>query len=595
MTSMLDAKRRYAAVLRRVAAVLLLLAGLVPYAAAQNSGGPVNAAALHSYEVAEVVVELEGAPADETARARLESDVRKAFRVFPGSRVSELELTLAVQRVIRTGLFEKFDYRFEFSEGAVSQDAVRLVLRAVVGAGGRAMGETTGILKSGSAGDFPILYKSPRTLVKLNTTAVGHFASHWNSWLGNGQTLGAGFPLAEDIAATSIAPSIEGSLALGAAVATQIVKGANPTYAYVNANYLSVGTAGQDIYSSRSRFSTSLEQIYGGVVGGGYNRAGSRWGYHVSYGRQTPCPGTGFFFCGISGNGGNRGGFNSWARTAGRQMGLAQFRWNDLLVDNYYIQSNEVPPVIYSNSRMYVLNVQKSRGYGFAAGGTYVRVLSSTFPYVLPDFNLKGRAGLNAYNGRVAYTPPPEKPGPIMNAEGGLETNSRFPMRSYAFGLEGGWSFATTKWSPWLGYKYSRYSGDDAATTRYERWDPLYGGKDFETWMPGMLMKNIQFNSNMHTSRFQLRLTPARGYRYVALLTNFRALESINYPYSISFFARKPLGNEFVSYLERMIGSAWYMRLSFGSYWPGAGVKAALPSPVAAPWVTFQAQIRYAR
>lgn len=89
---------------------------------------------------------------------------------------------------------------------------------------------------------------------------------------------------------------MEGSLSIGAAIAREVIPGESPTYAYVNANYLTVGSAGQDIYSSRSRLSASLEQFFGGLVGGGYTKAGSRWVYHLSYGRQTPCIGTGFFF-----------------------------------------------------------------------------------------------------------------------------------------------------------------------------------------------------------------------------------------------------------------------------------------------------------
>jgi hypothetical protein len=240
----------------------------------------------------QVSIELEGAPPDKAARVRLEAECRKAFRVVPGYRISELELTLAIQRVNGVPGIEKADYRFEFPQNALSEQAVRIVVQAKVGSDGRAEAQKSGIVKTWDLREFPIVYRDSQTLVKLNTTAVGNFAGLKNSWLGNGPTLGAGFPLAENLAPTSAVADIEGSLSVGMAVARRVVGGDSPTYAYVNTNYMSVATGGQDNYASRPRFSTSLEQLFGGLVGGGSTKAGSRWVYHASYGRQTPCIGT---------------------------------------------------------------------------------------------------------------------------------------------------------------------------------------------------------------------------------------------------------------------------------------------------------------
>ena len=86
-------------------------------------------------------------------------------------------------------------------------------------------------------------------------------------------------------------------------------------------------------------------------------------------------------------------------------------------------------------------------------------------------------------------------------------------MAASGWSAEGGWSFSTTTWRPSVTYRYSRTTGDDPGTSRYERWDLLYSGNDINTWVQGQLMKNIQYNSNVVVQRVMVRAQPRRTLR----------------------------------------------------------------------------------
>ena len=53
-------------------------------------------------------------------------------------------------------------------------------------------------------------------------------------------------------------------------------------------------------------------------------------------------------------------------------------------------------------------------------------------------------------------------------------------MGAYAFYASAGYVFDKLPFSPKLTYRYSYMSGDDSATVKYERFDPMQTG-DWET------------------------------------------------------------------------------------------------------------------
>ena len=568
-------------------AVVILAAGNT---ALMAQGEASQALANRRLIIAEVVVRLQGAPADQPARTRLESQIRRALGTYPGARVTEFGLQFGLQRVRRVPGVSSVDYDLQMLPSASETgDTMRLIVKANVA--GPATPEAGGMIVAKKAGDFPTIYRDSKTLVKFDLTLGLQSTASGNNWFGNGRVLGSG-PQLEKLPPPS-APILngEGYLSSGVTVARELRGGDTPVYAYGVADFMQVGTVGSDILSSRTRYSTSLETVFGGVVGIGVTKGGNRWTYNVSYGRLPLCVGSGFFFCGIGGNGAGRGGLYIWPRTGGRKLASAQFGWNDYRLEAHYAEPNEVNQ-IFSASKLLVLNIERTPATPWSWGLTYVRALDSRFIYVLPNYDLRHRKGLNAFNPRVARVPAPGTSGWVLKLEGGYQNNSSFPMRAYTIAPEGGWSFGNRKWSPTVTFRYARFSGDDPKTNVYSMWDPLYGGMDFDRWLPSLLFRYFQYNYNLQSYRVMNSLMPRPGWRVVNIFTNFNAINHYNFPFAVSEWKDKHLGVAYETFVERSIGRQVYSRIMFGALWPGQGVRLAVPEKVEAPWYRVQASIR---
>jgi len=196
-------------------------------------------------------------------------------------------------------------------------------------------------------------------------------------------------------------------------------------------------------------------------------------------------------------------------------------------------------------------------------------------------------------NFRFQWMPKTEQSFLFVKAEGGLELNNRIPMLAWGMAAEGGWSFGNVKLRPALSYRYSLLSGDDPATSRLERWDFLYSGDDIFTWVQGILMKNVLFNSNMEVHRFQLQLFPNRWRvttQYVFIMAN--QLTSVPMPPSGNF-SDKQIGQELLMVAERYVSRHIYLRFTASALWPGKGFSTTLPEPVSQPWTTVQAMVNF--
>lgn len=81
-----------------------------------------------------------------------------------------------------------------------------------------------------------------------------------------------------------------------------------------------------------------------------------------------------------------------------------------------------------------------------------------------------------------------------------------------AWYVEAGYTFVDLWASPTLNYRYGEFSGDDAATTTNEAFDPLFYGftRGFGTWYQGEVAGNYSgpFSSGNDVSRVELTLDP---------------------------------------------------------------------------------------
>ena len=63
-------------------------------------------------------------------------------------------------------------------------------------------------------------------------------------------------------------------------------------------------------------------------------------------------------------------------------------------------------------------------------------------------------------------------------------------------------------WSPSLSYRFAHATGDNPATERYERFDPLLS-TGLGNWLQGVILGKVTSNSNLAAHRLQFNLVPA--------------------------------------------------------------------------------------
>src|SRR5690606_29030352 len=148
---------------------------------------------------------------------------------------------------------------------------------------------------------------------------------------------------------------------------------------------------------------------------------------------------------------------------------------------------------------------------GLSLGTSYLSVPRSDSRYFGPTGTVVGtREGLELYDMRFNYQPNPAgSAGPFFGAEIARQTNRNFDMDARAGWVELGYNLPEARWSPTVSYRVSYFSGDDPATSTYERWDPLLSGGTGEQWVQGANHFKVVQDSNVIAHRLQARLKVA--------------------------------------------------------------------------------------
>jgi hypothetical protein len=539
--------------------------------------------------VSEVVVQWDSIIPTVEVQKTLTPKLLKAVSIFPNSNVSAFDLDVAQARVLSMPEVQKAKWNVELLSG----NDVKLILFVRIAEKLKDGVVKTGIIGTGKRKDFPILYMDERSFLKFNL--AGNFTPTLmtNTWWGNGKTFTEFNPYGKNPPGVEAALDFESYLVAGLAGATRISKRKIPIFAYGVVNVLGVTTLGDELYNANSNtFELQVEEAYAGIVGAKTTAIGHLMRFNVSFGKQPYRIGNGMLICQIAGNGGVWGGMNAWPRFAGKYVGLAKFAYDKWRFEGFYIQPNEYE---FNNSetKLAGVNAEFNQSYGFSGGFTYLNVLDSKFPYFYPDLSKASRKGLNAMNLRMQWTPKPTESFLYAKAEGGYQFNGKIPMRAYGMAFEGGWQFGDMRIRPTISYRYSLLTGDDPSTDRYERWDILYSGDDVSTWVQGLLMKNILFNTNLEVNKFQLQLFP-KGWRITSQYLFFLAnqLNTIPSP-PVGTFASEQIAQEFLVVAERYVSRNIYLRFVFSSLWPGEGIADVLPEPVKKPWMEYQAMFRF--
>ncbi|MCX6246938.1 MAG: alginate export family protein [Bacteroidetes bacterium] len=577
---------------RRIRIPLILLLLVVAVSSAFPQGGAPSAGApgaIQAMTISEVRIVWDSVQPDKGIEPSLDQKIIRAVNIYPNTTVSPNELDMAVGNALRIPEVGRITWSADLSTG----NAIILVLHVRISTKGFEAALKQGMIVTGKTDDFPLLFQNKNSMVKINLVGAMMPTLINNTWWGNGNVFTKYNPFGKNPPGTAPALDFEAYLKAGLAGIVKITRSENPVYLYGAINGLGVTTLGRELYNANSStFALQIEEAYAGIVGAVTLKSGHLFRYTVSFGKQPYRIGTGMLICQIGGNGGTWGGMNAWPRFSGRLIGLAKVAYDRWKLEGFYIQPNDYPSN-ESHTQMAGFNLEYNRAWGLSGGFTYLNVLKSKFPYFFPDYTQTTRQGTNAMNLRFQWQPHPDQSFAFLKAEGGLELNNRIPMLAWGMAAEGGWSFGNVKLRPAVSYRYSLLSGDNPATSRLERWDFLYSGDDIFTWVQGVLMKNVLFNTNMEVHRFQLQFFPNRWRvttQYVFIMAN--QLSSVPMPPSGSF-TDKQIGQELLIVAERFVSKHIFLRFTASSLWPGKGLASTLPDPVSQPWTEFQAMIHF--
>jgi hypothetical protein len=266
-----------------------------------------------------------------------------------------------------------------------------------------------------------------------------------------------------------------------------------------------------DAFDQSNQGELSLENAFGGFR---TRNPVSGWNIDVSSGQQNYSVGTGMLIWQGAGNGFERGAGGILPRQAWTNATVGKLSFGDFSLEGFYLDPNELESSD-TITKLAGTVVQYKWGPKSRVGLSGVKVLASEQFYPLPSapFPLfqpgisNGRDGLEALHGFA------EIDGAnfgVQNAwlrgEFTLERNDGINMRAHAYYAEVGHRFVSLPFAPALSYAYASFSGDDPATTRYERFDPLFYGNGLDNWWFGANGAFTFLNSNTAHHRATLQL-----------------------------------------------------------------------------------------
>ena len=284
--------------------------------------------------------------------------------------------------------------------------------------------------------------------------------------------------------------------------------------AYSKVSVVMSGTVGTDAFDTGDTGRLSLEEAYLGLRTEGDEERS----FDLSVGPREYRAGTGMLLANGGSSGFTRGALKLGPHKAWEMAGLAHMRRGSLAGTAFYLDANESPD---SDSGTRILGGDlryDGRNERFL-GVTVGTVLASNAPYPkaasggigMPSILPGARNGLNFVNVYARGTPLANS-GALgdffLAGDFAYEWNRDIDMRAWAGRLQLGYMFSQANWSPTIIYSYQSFSGDDPATGRLERFDPLYYEGNPSAWSTGSKSSMVFINSNINAHQLALRVTP---------------------------------------------------------------------------------------
>lgn len=224
----------------------------------------------------------------------------------------------------------------------------------------------------------------------------------------------------------------------------------------------------------------------------------------LSVGKQTYQIGSGFLFWDAGSDGGDRGAFWIGPYQAFERTAVARLTSFGVTGNLAYLSPNDNPN---TNTELWTFDLAYERAGLGSIGGGYSHIFAS---------DLATRDGMDVWDVRAELTPLASfdvLPGITLKGEYVREDNGD-RLRANGWYGEIGYDFsAALPWSPYLSYRYARFSGDSPDSSRDQGFDPLfYGFSDWGTWFQGEILgEYVLLNQNLKSHTLRLRLQPTES------------------------------------------------------------------------------------
>jgi len=526
-------------------------------------------------------------PGNDTAFLNtLKAKVIRNFYLYPSEKYNRVVVNAYLGKVLRLPEVAGADYIIQPEESGGLVITLLIEIREKAESKYRSYG----VLSSGRLKDFPVLIQTSNSILEATFKTGQMLYSNTNSWYGRPDEMLNGNPLTEGSPpGKGFSSWYEGFVSAGLYTMFPIVK---PVYIFGGTSLITSWKLGRDLFTQPNNTFTALEDAFGGVFAGYRTSGGNSIRYLLQAGRYQTSIGDGLLIRNTSSNGSYKSALQlnpRWATDLTFQLAFAHNRNR--------IQIMEIDPDEFAQTdtktKIRLVNAELGENSKHQIGLTYVTVPQSTFKYFTENSVLQ-RNGLKVADLRYYHLPLPGKGGLIFKTEIARQFHSDFEMNAWGGYGEIGWSFAGTKYSPYITFRHSIFTGDDPETPEFERWDPLLSGGNGEEWIQGANHFKIVQISNVIAERLQLKLRPLQSMELVTQLWLFRAdyLNNVGGNPALSVLPDKSYGFEINTTVKYFPDKNWYFHGHVAYTVPGDGVKVSLNNDLSS-WLSIMAFFTY--
>lgn len=275
---------------------------------------------------------------------------------------------------------------------------------------------------------------------------------------------------------------------------------------YGAASIIGSFTLGTDVFDQTDTSDVLLEEAYAGLAlplaqGGSID---------LSLGAQLFENGTGMLISAGSGNGFERGALIFGPRQAWEMTAFVGYSDPASTVQAFHLDPRELAS---NDTDTTLAGLTATHDWGdFTLGGTGGVVLTSDAPWVraapdglgIPEIIPGGRDGMRFVNFWASWSPDPRI---TVSGDLAYETNDSPDMEAWGGRIAATYAVPDLPFQPVFGYSVQSFSGDDPATERLERFDPLFYDGSPAGWGSGANASLVFLNSNVTAHQLFAQMT----------------------------------------------------------------------------------------